>query len=219
MKFWECMVVILKGVKLSNVGLGFILCYFAFVKALIHYLCISLDTVKKMGHYTIRFSFSILLFAFLWSCSSETKEKCKYGEPVAIFSDDLPGISGLNFSGSGQIANEEVVFDNGLKVVVEQSGCNNIRQVFHFTVERPGEGEPNWFLLTGDQFNFIGNLSSKLEPMLMWASVINSNAGSFNIGEPLEVEKGFFIKIDKIDSGKDVILSAELSENLYESQF
>ena len=159
--------------------------------------------------------FTILIF----SCNSEKKENCKYGEPVAIFSDDLPEVSNLNFSGSGQIANEEAVFSNGLKVTVEQSGCNNIRQVFHFTVEKPGDGEPNWFLLTGEQFEFIGNLSSKLEPMLMWASVINGNAGRFRLGEPLEVDRGFFIKIDKVISGSEVILSAELSENLYESQY
>ena len=167
----------------------------------------------------MRFSFLITLAVFLLSCSSETEEKCKYGEPVAIFSDDLPGISDLQFTGSGQVANEDVAFESGLRVSVEQSGCNDIRQVFNFTTERPGEGEPNWFLLTGEQFNFIGNLSPKLEPMLMWASVINGNAGSFRLGEPLEVERGFFIKIDKIDSGRDVILSAELSENLYPSKF
>lgn len=161
----------------------------------------------------------IMLVVFFWSCNSEPEEKCKYGEPVAIFSDDLPGIGSLQFSGSGQIANEEVVFDSGLKLSVEQSGCDNIRQVFHFTVERPGEGDPNWFLLVGEQFNFIGNLDSRLEAMLMWASVVNGNAGSFRMGEPLEVDRGFFIKIDKVESGKEVILSVELSENLYESKF
>lgn len=167
-----------------------------------------------MTKFFLLLSFSLLII----SCGSETA-KCKYGEPVAIFSDETPDVIKRSFTGNGQTAIEEASFKNGMSVEIQQSGCDDILQVFQFRVERPSEGEPNWFLVAGEQFNYIGNLSEKLEPLLMWGTVINQNAGGFKYGLPLEVDQGFFIKIDKIESGKNAILTVELSENLYPSNF
>ena len=126
-------------------------------------------------------------------------------------------IQNHNFQLNGQNATESAIFSNGLVLELSQTGCDHIQQTFQFTTEKPGEGDPNWFFLTAQQFEYIGRLSPKFIPLVSWAEMININASQFKLSEPLEIENGFFVKIDKIDSGKNVILTAELSQGLYKS--
>ena len=158
----------------------------------------------------------LFLLIIIFSCGTEA-EQCKYSTPTAIFSKEISTVVDHNFIADGQSATESAVFENGLQLELEQSGCNDIKQVFQFTIDRPGEGEPNWFLIVAEQFNYLSSLSEQTMSLGMWASVISSNASLFKLGLPIEVEKGFFVKIDKIDSGKNAILIVELSENLYPS--
>lgn len=126
-------------------------------------------------------------------------------------------IKSHTFQSEGQNTSESALFQNDLALELSQSGCDHVKQVFQFTTEKPGEGDPNWFLLTGQQFEYISRLSPKFMPLAAWAEMINLNASQFRLSEPLEIENGFFVKIDKIDSGKNVILTAELSEGLYKT--
>lgn len=155
------------------------------------------------------------IFCFLFSCNNSDSEKCKYGTPTPVFSKEISSVVEHNFESKTQESIEQATFDTGLQLQLKQSGCNDIRQEFQFTIERPGEGQPNWFLLVADQFIYLSGLSDQTTSLGMWASVISSNASLFKFGLPIEVEKGFFVKIDKIDSGKNAILLVELSENLY----
>jgi len=160
----------------------------------------------------LRQFFFFLIVLIFSSCNSDEK-KCKYSTPTAVFSKDISAVTDHSFQSEGQNATEVATFENGLQLELEQSGCDAIKQVFQFTIERPGEGEPNWFLIVADQFNYLSSLSEQTMSLGMWASVISSNASLFRLGQPIEVEKGFFVKIDKIDSGKNAILHVELSED------
>jgi len=156
-----------------------------------------------------------LLFLFLFSCNNAADKKCKYGTPTPVFSKEISAVLDHSFEAKDQVSTEQATFENGMHLQLQQSGCNDIKQVFQFTIERPGEGEPNWFLLVADQFLYLSGISDQTVSLGMWASVISSNASLFKFGLPIEVEKGFFVKIDKIDSGKNAILLVELSENPY----
>ncbi len=158
----------------------------------------------------------IIACACFWGCGEET-QKCAYPPPVAIFSDSMSFINSHSFNLENRNATESVTFKNELQLQLDQSGCDHIKQTFQFTTTKPGEGDPNWFFLTAQQFEYISSLSPKFISLSSWAEMINLNASQFRIGEPLEIENGFFVKIDKIDSGKNVILTAELSEGLYKS--
>lgn len=152
----------------------------------------------------------------LWGCKDEA-QKCAYPPPVAIFSDSMSFVSSHAFKLEKRNASESVAFENGLQLELDQSGCDHIKQTFQFTTEKPGEGDPNWFFLTAQQFEYVSRLSPKFMSLSSWAELINMNASQFRLSEPLEIENGFFVKIDKIDSGKNVILTAELSEGLYKT--
>ena len=161
--------------------------------------------------------FPFFLLFLLFSCNNSDSEKCKYGTPTPVFSKEISSVVEHSFEAKAQESTEQTTFESGMQLQLKQSGCNDIKQEFQFTIERPGEGEPNWFLLVADQFIYLSSLSEQTVSMGMWASVISSNASLFKLGLPIEVEKGFFVKIDKIDSGKNAILLVELSENLYPS--
>ncbi len=122
-----------------------------------------------------------------------------------------------NFESTAQEGNENILFDNQLNVEIEQSGCDHIRQVFKFWIEKPGEGEPNWYFLAAEQFAYLSNISKETKILGIWADVIESNASQFKLSKPVEVDSGFFVKIDKIVEDKKVILVVELSQNLYPS--
>ena len=122
-----------------------------------------------------------------------------------------------SFNSTTQEGNENILFDNDLKVEIEQSGCEYIKQVFKFWIDRPGEGEPNWYFLAAEQFAYLSNISDETKMLGMWAEVIESNASQFKLSKPVEVDSGFFVKIDKIAEDKKVILVVELSQNLYPS--
>jgi len=157
------------------------------------------------------------LILFLFSCNTGADKKCKYGTPTPVFSKEISSVLEHSFEAKDQASTEQATFENGMHLQLQQSGCDDIKQVFQFTIERPGEGEPNWFLLVADQFIYLSSVSENTVSLGQWASVISSNASLFKFGLPIEVDKGFFVKIDKIDSGKNAILLVELSENLYPS--
>ena len=129
----------------------------------------------------------------------------------------MASVTQHSFQAKDQEGSEQMEFDNELKVEIDQSGCNHIKQVFKFWIDRPGEGEPNWYFLAAEQFAYLSNISNETKMLGMWAEVIETNASQFKLGMPVEVDQGFFVKIDKINEDQKVILFVELSQNLYPS--
>lgn len=156
----------------------------------------------------------VLLLGFSGCKStSENTEKCKYGAPVAIFSPDIPGIKQHEFSVKGQEGIEKVTFKKGHTLELHQSGCNEVRQEFRFTIPAPPpDSAPNWFVLASEQFNFMGTLSPGLAPFTFWGDAIADRAGALQLGVPSDFEGGFTVKIDKIESGDSILLIVELTQ-------
>lgn len=152
---------------------------------------------------------------FLISCSNSKKEECQFGAPTAIFNPEIENVVQHNFQATDQQSTEIIEFENELKVEIDQSGCNHIQQTYKFWIDRPGEGDPNWFFLAAEQFSYLSKVSSQTAMLGNWTDVIEANASQFKLSKPVEVESNFFVKIDKINEGKKVILIVELSQNLY----
>lgn len=154
---------------------------------------------------------SILLFALLFSCKSE-QEKCKFGTPVAIFSDTMDMVETHNFEAKNQEGNENVVFKNDVELQLIQSGCNEVKQEFRFTIPPLPEGDPNWILVAAGLFDFLGSLSPDLAPFTFWGDAIGRAAADIKLGETKELEQGFSVKIDRIPSEEKNILTVELAQ-------
>ncbi|MEZ4951230.1 MAG: hypothetical protein R2769_13625 [Saprospiraceae bacterium] len=157
---------------------------------------------------------SLFIFSiFFAACSTGEKEPdCKYGSPVAMFSDSIPGVVQHTFSVDGQDGTESVQLERGLKIEVLQSGCDKIRQEFRFNIQESLPDTTNWIETSGNLFISISGLDPNLAPLANWGTAIQQFASELKLGESKQVGEGFYIKIDRIKQGQNNLLIAVLSE-------
>ncbi len=134
---------------------------------------------------------------------------CQFGAPEAIFSKDIPRVKTHQFQLHTQFAEEKIVFEGDILLELIQSGCEKPRQEFQFRL--PVNTKPytdvDWINLSLDMFAFMGNLSPALNPFLVWLGALKEKKERIKLGLPIELEQGFFVKIDKVASENEGILT------------
>lgn len=142
---------------------------------------------------------------------------CKYQAPAAIFSDSLSRVSRHQFALRQLEGVEEIDFDNGLNLTIIQSGCDAIRQEFQFQISGqsfPSADKNFWITQTIDWLKFLSSLHPKYLSFNDWGKAISIQAPSIELGEPIELQDGFFVEIDKIISSDHAILLLILSQKI-----
>lgn len=159
--------------------------------------------------------FFLLLCIFSLSfCKDKNNNKpfanCKCGSPRPIFNDAMPEhIAGRNFSITNTTGVEAINFTNGTKLQIVQSGCDDIKQEFSFVYKDKKMltySDAQWVQNAIDEFLRMGSFSENFTPFKLWGEAILAFKDSFKIGENMELEKGFFIKIDRIISGDEATM-------------
>jgi hypothetical protein len=154
-----------------------------------------------------------LFFTLYIACKTESG-KCKYGDPVAIFSDTMQVVKKHHFEIKEKTGIEYVALKNGLLLEIEQSGCNTINQ--QFTFELPGDfskqDDAFWKTLAAKNFQLLSNASIKLQPFIAWSDAINSVKDKLKLAEPIEIQNRMHIRIDKILSADRAMLVVQLSQ-------
>lgn len=135
---------------------------------------------------------------------------CKQGKtgsdcpttPSAIFSGGLEGVENQDFIQTGKDGLEVVTFSNGVFLEVHQSGCDSLRQEFRFRLPSPpaGDAPEAWLAEAQNQFRFLGALGPDFAPFSQWADALSGFEEDFRLGQPMEVEEGFWMKVDKVQS-------------------
>lgn len=160
-------------------------------------------------------AFFIVMFSILISaCKNDKTSKtnnpfanCKCGAPTPIFKEQLPAyIAARNFTITSTAGVEVVKLTNGTTLQIEQTGCNDIKQEFSFiyTDEKFKQySDALWIQNAIDEFRKIGSFSSNFQPFTLWGNALDAFKDGIKIGEQKELEKGFFMKIDKIISDKE----------------
>ena len=158
--------------------------------------------------------FSILCFLLFlnWQCTTPNTT-CKYGTPEAIFPSKLPKVVKHHFEIKGQNAYENVIFENGLKMEVIQSGCNEIKQFFQFILPGDFKNEPPafWKEIAIQNFGYLSTVSDKHMSLHHLSTAIRKNYHDIKLSAPTQLEEGYFIKIDKIIGEEETILVVELA--------
>jgi hypothetical protein len=156
---------------------------------------------------------SIIFLLFLFSCKSETG-KCKFGDPVAIFSDTMEMVKKHHFEVKDKTGIEFVTFKNGLLLEVEQSGCNTITQQYTFEImgNFAKMEDAFWKVLAIKNFALLATLSPKLNSLDAWAQAMEGVQDKLKLAEPVEVDKGIFIRLDKVVSADRAMLVVQLSQ-------
>ncbi len=161
--------------------------------------------------------FLLLTFIATIACNGDKKAKdarpfagCKCGAPSPIFNEDVPEhVLGHNFSMTTNAGVEVVRMKNGSTLQIVQTGCNDIKQEFSFIYKDKkylAFNDAQWIQNAVDEFRKIGTFSPNFRPFLQWGDAINAFQTAFKIGEDKELEKGFFMKIDKITNNEEATM-------------
>jgi len=146
--------------------------------------------------------------------SSNTFSDCKYGSPKAIFSSTTPLVSSHRFELGSHAAVETVSFDADVQLELTQSGCEKPKQEFKFTI--PGDSKDlssaDWIEMALNQLDFLGNLHKPLEPLLFWSGALKLKKEEIKLGQPVTLEQGHYVKIDKVSGTENGILIIEMSQ-------
>ncbi len=137
------------------------------------------------------------------------KSDCKYGAPVAIFSEKLEQVKSQAFESTGQKGVETVEFADGKLLELFQSGCNEIRQEYRFTIKGEFKDKPDdfWFKEAIDHLTYIGQIDERYAVIGMWVGALDHMQEDMKIGEFSEAEQSTFIMVDKIvESGASMVI-------------
>jgi hypothetical protein len=153
------------------------------------------------------------LFLFFSACKTETG-KCKFGDPIAIFSDTMQMVKKHHFEVKDKTGIEFVTFKNGMLLEVEQSGCNTITQQYTFEIMGGFSkmDDAFWKVLAIKNFTLLATFSPKLTTLGAWAQAISSVQDKMKLAEPFEVDKGIFVRLDKVVSADRAMLVVQLSQ-------
>lgn len=168
-----------------------------------------------------------VLFSYCDSNNSATKNEsvsqpdskvaCKYGQPVAVFSDSLTSILSHKFELNGQKAVEEVKFENGVFLELYQSGCNEIIQEFRFILNEPFEEQPKefWFKKAAYQFSYLSTLDERyIVSYNMWSQILSRMHEFTSLGEKFEVEQSTFFSVNTMKEGDQTMLIVIFERNV-----
>jgi len=148
------------------------------------------------------------------SCSENTpdKEKCRFGEPTAIFNTNNPAISSTDFQKNGRVGIETVQFKNQLSLELTQSGCQEIIQDFAFTLPMTNpEADGQFWIQQGEQLmRYLGNTDPSLMQFGEWANMIAQASNEMKLGQAKEIQTGYFVTIDKISGNAETIIKVSL---------
>jgi hypothetical protein len=163
-----------------------------------------------MYKFIVLVSWTLLIM----SCSENTpeKEKCRYGEPTAIFNQQNSAIASTNFHKEGRAGIETVQFKNKLSLELTQSGCQEIIQDFAFSLPMTNpEADGQFWISQGEQLmRFLGNTDPSLVQFSEWANMIAQSGSEMKLGQAKEIQTGYFITIDKIAGNAETIIKVTL---------
>ena len=172
-----------------------------------------LDKVKV---YTILFIASLAFFACKETAKTSDKPfaGCKCGAPEPIFKEGgTEAIADRNFTMTKTSAVENIVFKNGTELQVVQTGCSEIVQEFTFfyKTDMSAKNDEFWKTKTVEEFNTIASLSARYQPFGLWATAIKVASPEMKLGQATELEKDFFVTVEKINDGQHTQLVVKLN--------
>jgi hypothetical protein len=157
------------------------------------------------------------IFSLFFACKNDKNKAndkpfagCKCGTPTPIFNENVPEhVAGHNFSMTKDAGVEIVKMKNGTTLQIVQTGCSDIKQEFSFVYknkEMLTYNDAQWIQNAVSEFQKIGTFSPNFSPFVLWGNALDQYKNEFKIGEAKELDKGFFMTIDKIISGDEATM-------------
>ncbi len=167
----------------------------------------------------MKYTFIFLAFLAFSACKNTKKSdkpfaNCKCGAPEPIFKEGgNEAIADRNFAMTTTSAVENVTFKNGVELEVVQAGCEEIIQEFTFFYKSDMSAQTDdfWKAKAVEEFNTIALLSTRYQPFGLWATAIKTATPQLKLGQATELEKDFFVTVDKINDGQRTQLKVKLN--------
>jgi hypothetical protein len=161
----------------------------------------------------------IVLFVACKQQNQATTEKpfanCKCGSPEPIFKEGGEAfIEDRNFMMSKDAAIENIFFKDSTTLQIEQKGCNEIVQAFSFAYKDKSAlnaTDEFWKAKAVEEFIKIQKIGDRYAPFGLWARAIQAASPQIRLGQPTELEKDFFVTIEKINNGNQIIMTVTLN--------
>ena len=174
----------------------------------------------RMGKVIRLFSNGVLglaLAMLLTGCgqgSGDYFDGCRYGRPEPIFHDSLPEVAVHGFEIRDREGIEDVSFRSGLDLRVIQSGCDAIRQELDFASPDWETADPqrDWVGEAVARLDYLGNLGPRFLVFKEWARSLQAQRNEVALYEPVEIQPGFFVRIDPVSASGKTTLRVILSE-------
>ncbi len=146
--------------------------------------------------------------------SEEAFADCRYGSPKPIFRPGLEGIAEHSFQLQGDKGIERITLADGLQLLIIQTGCDYIRQEFRFewVDELPAAADEYWVQQAAEKFRRLGRLGPDYVVYLSLFRALEENAPQIPLRESIELQPGFYARIDRVASPERATLIVVLSE-------
>lgn len=158
-----------------------------------------------------------IIFIFLFTACGEEK-KCQY-KANPVFKSEWEKVSNYSFDRTGKTtATEKVSFQNGVRLELYQTICNNTQQEYHFFLPGNYSKRPDtfWIELAASQFFYMAEVGKEVQGVAAWGIQIQNDPTMYKLGEKTEIENGISIKIDRLVGNLEaeiIITIAQIVEN------
>jgi len=153
-----------------------------------------------------------IIFIVTTACGGGSVNKqsagCDAPKPQAIFNDKPDEILKHTFSLKGQNAEENLSLRDGTELIIFQSGCEKIAQEFRFTL--PSNKNANTVDLALERLMYLANMDAAFMSFANWSQAIEGLREQFSLQNEIEVEPGFFVGLDRINSTDKTLLIIKL---------
>lgn len=141
-------------------------------------------------------------------------EQCRYAAPEPVFHEGLAGLSQHEFELLHKRAEEKFWVDRNLKVALEQSGCDYIRQVFYFEWQGGARGNSSvyWSRTAADKFRRLAQFGAPYLSFKAISDAIRSMEKQIQTGESIELQPGIQMTLNPQSAGQKQVLKVVLQQ-------
>jgi hypothetical protein len=152
-----------------------------------------------------------LVFSMLLACQNE--KTCKY-KPTPVFEKELPHIVDYYYEAKGSKSLESLLLDRGIELEISQEVCDETRQEFRFKVSGDFTAQPDsfWLKEATRQLVYLSSFSDKQAPLKAWGDIIEQLRGEMQLGQDREVQRGVFVRVDRVANPQEAILMLVFSQ-------
>jgi len=160
----------------------------------------------------------LFLLVLSWACSSDNSDDlfidCRYSAPESIFTNALSGVEQHEFFLDKMIGEESLIFSDGSRLRLRQSGCDYLKQEFEYVSPEFDRQKSIafWFEESIALLQRISELGPEYISYRQWAKAMEEKARSFEMDKNVKLGDGYYAKVSRQNARGAAILLLTLSE-------